>query len=78
MFILQGVTPAFDCDNSTIYEIDYYHNLRGSIVDGKFERIGKLRILLSHARRALKLTDNEYRCICGRLLPSDRAAVVPP
>ncbi|KAG9039514.1 ribonuclease T2-like [Tulasnella sp. JGI-2019a] len=35
-----GITPAFDCDNSTtIFEISYYHHLKGSIVDGKWERI---------------------------------------
>ncbi|KAG8865151.1 ribonuclease T2-like [Tulasnella sp. 330] len=35
-----GVLPALDCDNSTvIFEIDYYHHLKGSIVDGEWERI---------------------------------------
>ncbi|KAG9019546.1 ribonuclease T2-like [Tulasnella sp. 427] len=36
-----GYIPAFDCNKNTgiIFEISYYYNLRGSVVDGTFQHI---------------------------------------
>ncbi|KAG8949287.1 ribonuclease T2-like [Tulasnella sp. 424] len=34
-----GYIPAFDCDKNIIFEISYYYNLRGSVVDGTWQHI---------------------------------------
>ncbi|KAG9049531.1 ribonuclease T2-like [Tulasnella sp. UAMH 9824] len=34
-----GYIPAFDCNKNIIFEISYYYNLRGSVVDGRFQHI---------------------------------------
>ena len=35
-----GVTPALDCDGSSISQIYWYFNLKGSVIDGEFVAIG--------------------------------------
>ncbi|CDO73108.1 hypothetical protein BN946_scf185007.g162 [Trametes cinnabarina] len=34
-----GVTPALNCDGSTLNSIEYYFNLKGSLIDGEFVAI---------------------------------------
>ncbi|KAF8307607.1 ribonuclease T2 [Clavulina sp. PMI_390] len=31
-----GYTPAVDCEDGAVYEISYYFNLKGSMIDGEF------------------------------------------
>ncbi|OCH89542.1 base non-specific and adenylic acid preferential ribonuclease [Obba rivulosa] len=31
-----GATPTFDCDGSTVTQVSYYFNLKGSVIDGEF------------------------------------------
>ena len=37
-----GVTPALNCDGSTLNEIEWYFNVKGSLIDGTFVPIGEL------------------------------------
>lgn len=35
-----GATPSMECDDkSTIYQVSYYFNLQGSMIDGKFDPV---------------------------------------
>ncbi|KAJ7754938.1 ribonuclease [Mycena maculata] len=31
-----GFTPALDCEDGALYQISYYYNLKGSVIDGTF------------------------------------------
>lgn len=35
-----GVTPALNCDGTAINEIEWYFNVKGSLLDGVFVPIG--------------------------------------
>jgi ribonuclease T2 len=39
--IFQGFTPALDCTSGTLNQIEWYFNLKGSVIDGTFIPIGK-------------------------------------
>ena len=34
------MTPALDCDGSSLSQISWYFNLKGSVIDGQFVPIG--------------------------------------
>ncbi|PSR71062.1 hypothetical protein PHLCEN_2v13031 [Hermanssonia centrifuga] len=35
------VTPSLDCDGSSLNQISWYFNVKGSLIDGEFLPIGK-------------------------------------
>ena len=34
------MTPALDCDGSSLNQISYYFNVQGSLIDGQFVPVG--------------------------------------
>ena len=41
-----GVTPALNCQGSNLNAIEWYFNLKGSLLDGTFVPIGELALTL--------------------------------
>lgn len=37
-----GYTPALDCESGAVYQVSYYYNLKGSVIDGQWIPIGEL------------------------------------
>lgn len=35
-----GYTPALDCESGGVYQVSYYYNLKGSVIDGQWIPIG--------------------------------------
>lgn len=46
-----GVTPALNCQSSSLNAIEWYFNLKGSLLDGTFVPIGELPLTLEVSNR---------------------------
>ena len=45
--IFQGFMPALDCkDSGALNQVEWYFNLKGSVIDGTFVLIGKYTSML--------------------------------
>jgi ribonuclease T2 len=38
-----GATPALDCESGGVYQVSYYYNLKGSVIDGSWIPVNAVR-----------------------------------